>query len=327
MRVLPRGNWLDESGEVVTPGRPAVPAAARDTARPARRRGSTWRTGSSRRENPLTARVFVNRLWKLFFGQGLSRTLDDLGAQGEWPTHPELLDWLAVEFVESGWDVKHMVRPLVTSATYRQIVARSRRSCRERDPDNRLSPGRRASASTPRWSATTRWRSAACCRRGSAARASSRTSPPATGRTSTSRRASGTTDQGDDQYRRGLYTYWQRTFLHPSLLAFDAPSREECTAERAALEHAAAGAGAAERPDLRRGGPRLRRAHPARRRAERRVAAALRLRAGARSARPNAAEEPRARGPAAPQPQRVRGAIPRRPAARRDRPAARRRRA
>src|SRR5262249_59131826 len=88
-------------------------------------------------ENPLTARVFVNRQWKLFFGQGLSRTLEDLGTQGEWPTHPELLDWLALEFVESGWDVKRLVRTLVTSATYRQ-TSRPSEALIERDPDNRL---------------------------------------------------------------------------------------------------------------------------------------------------------------------------------------------
>ena len=81
---------------------------------------------AGRRDNPLTARVFVNRLWKLFFGAGLSRRLDDLGAQGEPPTHPELLDWLAAEFIESGWDVKHMVRLVVTSRAYRQTSVRMR---------------------------------------------------------------------------------------------------------------------------------------------------------------------------------------------------------
>ena len=94
MRILPRGNWLDETGEVVSPACPQfLPPARRRRGRRATRLDlARWLTS---RDNPLTARVFVNRLWKLFFGQGLSRTLEDLGSQGEWPTHPELLDWLA----------------------------------------------------------------------------------------------------------------------------------------------------------------------------------------------------------------------------------------
>src|SRR5262249_14792349 len=89
------------------------------------------------RDNPLTARVFVNRLWKLFFGQGLAKTLEDLGSQGEWPTHPELLDWLAVEFRDSGWDVKRLVKLLVMSGTYRQS-SQPTAQMKERDPYNRL---------------------------------------------------------------------------------------------------------------------------------------------------------------------------------------------
>src|SRR5207245_838134 len=83
------------------------------------------------RDNPLTARAFVNRLWEQFFGSGLCKTLDDLGTQGEWPAHQELLDWLAVEFLESGWDVKHLVRTIVLSKTYRQAAS-------GKDADNRL---------------------------------------------------------------------------------------------------------------------------------------------------------------------------------------------
>src|SRR5262249_30580097 len=89
------------------------------------------------RNNPLTARVFVNRMWKLYFGQGLSKSLEDLGSQGELPSHPELLDWLAVDFTESGWDVKRLVKMLVMSGTYRQ-ASRPRDELKERDPFNRL---------------------------------------------------------------------------------------------------------------------------------------------------------------------------------------------
>ena len=137
VRVLPRGNWLDDSGEVVSPAVAALPAAARrgGPERATRLDLARWLAA---RENPLTARVLVNRLWKLCFGQGLSRTVDDLGAQGEWPTHPELLDWLARRVpATSGWDVKRLVRTLVTSRAYRQ-ASRLTPGLRERDPDNRL---------------------------------------------------------------------------------------------------------------------------------------------------------------------------------------------
>ena len=118
MRVLPRGNFLDESGEIVTPAVPRfLPPLDTAGRRATRLDLARWLTS---RENPLTARVLVNRLWRLYFGQGLSRTLEDLGSQGEWPTHPELLDWLAVELMDSGWDVKRMVKTLVTSAAYQQ---------------------------------------------------------------------------------------------------------------------------------------------------------------------------------------------------------------
>src|SRR5207253_1280394 len=115
---LPRGNWLDDSGEVVTPGVPGFFQVADPKGRRASRQDlAEWFVS---RDNPLTARVFVNRLWYLFFGQGLARNLDDFGAQGAAPTHLALLDWLAAEFQDSGWDVKHVVRLIVQSNTYRQ---------------------------------------------------------------------------------------------------------------------------------------------------------------------------------------------------------------
>ena len=136
-RVLPRGNWQDQSGAVVEPAVPRVPAAARR----GRRSGRLTRLDLARwltaPENPLTARVFMNRLWKQFFGTGISSLVEDVGAQGEWPVHPELLDWLAVEFRDSGWNVKRMVKLLVMSATYRQD-SRLRPELRDIDPSNRL---------------------------------------------------------------------------------------------------------------------------------------------------------------------------------------------
>ncbi|MBC8003435.1 MAG: PSD1 domain-containing protein, partial [Opitutaceae bacterium] len=118
-RVLARGNWQDETGDIVDPAPPHFlpqPKVKGDR-RLTRLDLAKWLVSP---DNPLTARTFVNRTWKQFFGNGLSAVVDDLGAQGEWPTHPELLDWLSVEFRESGWDVKRLVRLFVLSSTYRQ---------------------------------------------------------------------------------------------------------------------------------------------------------------------------------------------------------------
>ena len=119
IRVLARGNWMDESGEICKPAVPQfLPHAQAPSNRPLTRLDlAHWLCSA---ENPLTARVIMNRLWRDLFGAGLSPQVDDLGAQGEPPSHPELLDWLAVEFRESGWDLKHMVKLMVMSQTYRQ---------------------------------------------------------------------------------------------------------------------------------------------------------------------------------------------------------------
>jgi hypothetical protein len=228
IRVLPRGNWMDESGDLVQPGVPAflppdLPADRRLT----RLDLANWLVA---RENPLTARVFVNRLWKLFFGAGLSRKLDDLGAQGEWPTHPELLDWLASEFMESGWDVKHVVRSIVLSETYRQTSHRP--ELRERDPYNLLFARQaryRLDAETVRDNALSV--SGLLVERigGPSAKPYQ---PPGYWAYLNFPAREWDNSQGADLYRRGLYTHWQRQYLHPSMLAFDAPSREECTADR-----------------------------------------------------------------------------------------------
>jgi hypothetical protein len=229
-RVLPRGNWLDHSGEIVQPGAPAflgAPISRRD-GRLSRLDLANWLVD---RKNPLTARVFVNRLWKLMFGIGLSRSLDDMGSQGEPPTHPELLDWLAVEFIESGWDVKHMLRLMVLSNVYRQSSIPSEKSLNI-DPQNRL------------LSRQGRWRLEAEFIRDGALSSSGLLVRRIGGRSVKPYQPAGyweflnfpkrvwNEDVGEDQHRRGLYTHWQRTFLHPSLLAFDASSREECCTDR-----------------------------------------------------------------------------------------------
>jgi hypothetical protein len=142
MRILPRGNWMDDSGEIVHPGIPGLFPQLRKEGRATRLDLARWIVAP---ENPLTARVFTNRLWKLFFGVGLTKNLDDFGKQGEAPAHPELLDWLADEFVKSGWNIKHMVRLMVTSRTYRQSSV-ARPDLVVRDPYNRLYARRRSAA-------------------------------------------------------------------------------------------------------------------------------------------------------------------------------------
>ncbi|MCA9156606.1 MAG: DUF1553 domain-containing protein, partial [Planctomycetales bacterium] len=131
--VLRRGAY-DAPGEPVSPSVPAALSPMPPDA-PRNRLGlARWLVDG---KNPLTARVTVNRFWQMFFGRGLVATAEDFGSQGEWPSHPELLDWLAVEFVESGWDVKALLETIVTSSTYRQASAVTP-ALLERDPDNRL---------------------------------------------------------------------------------------------------------------------------------------------------------------------------------------------
>jgi mono/diheme cytochrome c family protein len=228
VKILPRGNWLDNSGDVVLPAVPqSLPVLTRKT-RLSRLDLAHWIVSP---DNPLTARVFVNRLWKLFFAQGLTRTLDDVGSQGDWPTHPELLDWLATEFVARNWDVKAMVRLLVTSGTYRQSAEPTARQ-KELDPYNRYLARQsrfRLDAEMVRDNAlalsgllNSRIGGASVFPYQPAGYWSALNFPPREWQN----------DRGDKLYRRGMYTHWQRSFPQPSLVAFDAPSREECTVER-----------------------------------------------------------------------------------------------
>ena len=229
VRILPRGNWMDESGEAVKPALPAYLAGPRAEGRDLNRLDlAKWLVS---RDNPLTARVAMNRLWKQFFGTGLSKLLDDLGSQGEQPANQELLDWLACEFVDSGWNVKHMVRTVVTSATYRQ-ASHAAPGALAADPDNREV----ARQSAFRVDAEL-VRDAALATSGLLVRTIGGPSvkpyqPDGYWENLNFPQRSYPVDNGASQHRRGLYTWWQRTFLHPSMLAFDAPSREECCAER-----------------------------------------------------------------------------------------------
>jgi uncharacterized protein DUF1553/uncharacterized protein DUF1549/cytochrome c len=229
VRILPRGNWQDESGEVVQPALPLYLPQVNSKDRPLNRLDlAQWLVS---RDNPLTARVFVNRLWKQFFGVGLSKVLDDLGAQGEPPPNPELLDWLACEFMDSGWDIKQIVSTIVTSQTYRQLSTATPELLAA-DPYNR----EHARQSVFRLDAE--------LVRDYALATSGLLSPKIGGASVKPYQPEGywenlnfpvrqyIADTGEAEHRRGLYTWWQRSFLHPSMLAFDAPTREECCAER-----------------------------------------------------------------------------------------------
>ena len=227
-RVLPRGNWQDESGEVVEADTPHFLPRAEGGGTMNRLDFARWLVSS---ENPLTARAFVNRLWKQFFGAGLCNTVDDLGLQGDTPSHPELLDWLAVEFQESGWDIKHMVRLIVNSSTYRQ-QSHLRPDLRDIDSNNRLLASqnpRRLEAEFVRDNALT----IAGLLDDDIGGPSVRPYQPAGYYANLQFPDREYVAHDDDrQYRRGVYVHWQRTFLQPMLANFDAPSREECTAAR-----------------------------------------------------------------------------------------------
>ena len=232
--VLVRGQY-DQPGETVNPG---VPAAlntwSNDT--PNNRLGlAQWIVSP---KNPLTARVTVNRLWQWLWGEGIVRTPDDFGTQGERPDNPELLDWLACEFMESGWNVKHIQRLIVTSAAFRQ-ASRLRPDQTTVDPENRL------------LSRGPRYRLDAEMIRDSALAASGLLVEKLGGSSAKPYQPSGLwkdvaygggglrytaqeyiQDHGDNLYRRSMYTFWKRASAPPGMLLFDAPNREVCTAER-----------------------------------------------------------------------------------------------
>lgn len=229
VRILNRGNWMDENGEVVTPAFPAILAMTQPTeARLTRMDLARWMTAV---DNPLTSRVFVNRIWKLFFGAGLSRRLDDLGAQGEPPSHPLLLDFMAGRFIDSGWNVKQLIKTIVMSETYRQ-TSKASPALRERDPHNRLlaRQGRfRIDAEFVRDNSLAVSGLLVSKVGGLSVKPYQ---PPGYWAYLNFPQREWQNGHGDELYRRGIYTHWQRQYLHPSMLAFDAPSREECTADR-----------------------------------------------------------------------------------------------
>lgn len=232
VRVLPRGNWMDATGEVVSPAFPAAIHVPSFTASADRRLTrldlARWLTNA---EHPLTARVLTNRLWKLFFGVGLSRKLDDFGTQGEPPTHPELLDLLAVQMIESRWNIKQFLRSILLTRAYQRTSLANAEQL-QLDASNRL------------LARQSRFRLDAELVRDNALAVSGLLNRQIGGHSVKPYQPPGywdylnfparewKNDSNEKLYRRGLYTHWQRQYLHPSLMAFDAPSREECTADR-----------------------------------------------------------------------------------------------
>ncbi len=227
--VLMRGAY-DKPGERVTAATPGIlPALPVD--QPRNRLGlAKWIVSA---ENPLTARVTVNRLWQQIFGTGLVRTSEDFGAQGEAPSHPELLDFMANEFIRSGWNVKQMMKLMVMSSTYQQ-QSKLTPQLRERDPDNRL------------LSRGPRFRLQAEFVRDQALVASGLLVDKVGGPSVKPYHPPGLYEQvtagtgynvyvigkGDDLHRRSIYTYWKRSVPNPAMLLFDAPFRESCTLRR-----------------------------------------------------------------------------------------------
>jgi hypothetical protein len=232
VRVLPRGNFLDETGPVVLPTTPSFLPGLRTSTEQKRLSRLDLADWITSKDNPITARTVMNRLWQIFHGTGLSAGLDDLGSQGELPSHPELLEWLALEFRDKGWDVKKMVRLMVTSRTYRQTSS-LRPDLKETDPNNRLLASqnpRRLDAEFVRDNALF---VAGLLNVADVGGPSVKPYQP-DGYYEPMQFPNRTyvASKDSDQWRRGLYMHWQRMFLHPMLINFDAPSRDECTALR-----------------------------------------------------------------------------------------------
>jgi len=228
--LLERGNYAaPQKNQALNPGTPAALPPLPDGAEANRWGLAKWLTQST---HPLTARVTVNRYWYMLFGTGLVKTLEDFGSQGEWPSHPGLLDWLAVDFMENGWNVKRTIRQMVLSATYRQ-TSRVTPELLRRDPENRWlarGPRFRLQAETVRDNAL----AASGLLVSKIGGPSVKPYQPAGlwNEVSLESDVRFVQDHGEHLYRRSLYTYWKRSAPAPSMMIFDAPTRIKCVLRR-----------------------------------------------------------------------------------------------
>jgi hypothetical protein len=221
--VLIRGAY-DKPGEAVEPGIPSVLPPLPVGAANDRLGFAKWLVTPG---NPLLARVTVNRFWQMYFGTGIVKTVEDLGAQGEWPSHPELLDWLATEFVRTGWDIKGLQKLFVMSATYRQS-SESRPELVERDPENRLfwrGPRFRLPAETIRDQALF---VAGLLTERVGGPSVKPYQPEGLWKELAMQDMDYVQSKGPDLYRRSLYTFWKRTIAPPMMVNFDSAQRETC---------------------------------------------------------------------------------------------------
>jgi hypothetical protein len=221
--LLARGAY-DMPGEVVQPGVPAVLPALRAGVPNNRLGFARWVADPG---NPLTARVMVNRFWQMYFGTGIVKTVEDFGSQGEWPSHPELLDYLATKFVRSGWDMKAMQKLIVTSATYRQS-SKANPELLARDPENRLlarGPRIRLPAEMVRDQTLA---VAGLLVEKIGGPSVKPYQPAGLWKEISMQGLDYDQGHGEDLYRRSLYTYWKRTVAPPMMTSFDAATRENC---------------------------------------------------------------------------------------------------
>ncbi len=227
--ILDRGNYASpKKDQPVQPGVPAALSPLPDGAPPNRLGMARWLVQPN---HPLTARVAVNRYWYMLFGTGIVKTVEDFGAQGEWPSHPALLDWLAVDFIESGWDIKRMLKQVVMSNAYRQS-SRVARELWQRDPQNRLlarGPRFRLQGEFVRDNALAASGLLANTIGGPSVRPYQ---PPGLWKEVALGGARFVQDKGDKLYRRSMYIYWKRSAPMPTMTIFDAPSREKCAIRR-----------------------------------------------------------------------------------------------
>jgi len=233
VRFLPGGNWLDKSGQVMQPDVPDFMGELDVEGTPTRLDLANWLVTPMREggTGELTARVMVNRLWYLMFGEGLTTSLGDFGGQGQPPTYPELLDRLTLEFVESGWDVKAMMKTMAMTRAYR-LSSEATPTLLKRDPENKLF-ARQSQHRLPAEMVRDNALLVSGLLVDQLGGASARPYQPEGYYTHLNfPRRQYKHHEDLNQWRRGVYMHWQRQFLHPMLKAFDAPTREECTAKR-----------------------------------------------------------------------------------------------